>query len=379
MSRAGGKLLADQLAVHGTEVAFCVPGESYIGLLDGLYDSPIRLITCRHEAGAANMAEAYGKLTGRPGICMVTRGPGATHASVGVHTAFQDSTPLILLIGQVAVRPGGARGVPGDRLPADVRSAREVGRADRPCRPDPRAASRAPTATACAGRPGPVVLALPEDMLAASSDAADAPPFQRIQASPAASDLDSLRDLLAGAERPFAIIGGGGWTAAAAADLQAFLEANPLPAGAAFRRQDALDNDSPSYAGDVGIGINPALAERVRDADVLLVVGPRLGEMTTSGYTLLDVPRPRQRLVHVHPGAEELGRVYQAELPILSGMEQFARGGPRPARRAALGGLDGAGPRRLRGVAAAPGGPRPGRPRRLSGALAYSPPERDRQ
>ena len=322
MSRAGGKLLADQLAVHGTEVAYCVPGESYIGLLDGLYDSPIRLVTCRHEASAANMAEAYGKLTGRPGVCMVTRGPGATHAAVGVHTAFQDSTPMILLVGQVSSvqeEREAFQEIDYRRMFGPLAKwVAQIDHADR----IPELIARAYT-TACAGRPGPVVLALPEDMLAAVSDAADAPAFHRIQPSPAASDLESLRGLLEAAERPFAIIGGGGWTPAAAADLQTFLEANVLSAGAAFRRQDAIDNASPSYAGDVGIGINPALAERVRSADLLLVVGPRLGEMTTSGYTLLDVPKPRQTLVHVHPGAEELGRVYQAELPILSGMEQF--------------------------------------------------------
>jgi acetolactate synthase I/II/III large subunit len=323
MSRAGGKLLADQLAVHGTEVAFCVPGESYLDLLDGLYGSAIRLITCRHEASAANMAEAYGKLTGRPGVCMVTRGPGATQAAVGVHTAFQDSTPLILLVGQVS----SAQEEREAFQEVDYRRmfgplAKWVAQIDRVDR-IPELIARA-YATACSGRPGPVVLALPEDMLAASSDAPDAPRFRRVQPSPAPADIDALGDLLSGATRPFAIVGGGGWTPAAAAGLRTFLEANELPAGAAFRRQDAIDNDSPSYAGDVGIGINPALAGRVRDADLLLVVGPRLGEMTTSGYTLLDVPKPKQTLVHVHPGAEELGRVYQADLPILSGMEEFA-------------------------------------------------------
>jgi acetolactate synthase I/II/III large subunit len=323
MSRAGGKLLADQLAVHGTEVAFCVPGESYLDLLDGLYGSAIRLITCRHEASAANMAEAYGKLTGRPGVCMVTRGPGATQAAVGVHTAFQDSTPLILLVGQVS----SAQEEREAFQEVDYRRmfgplAKWVAQIDRVDR-IPELIARA-YATACSGRPGPVVLALPEDMLAASSEAPDAPRFRRVQPSPAPADIDALGDLLAGATRPFAIVGGGGWTPAAAAGLRTFLEANELPAGAAFRRQDAIDNDSPSYAGDVGIGINPALAGRVRDTDLLLVVGPRLGEMTTSGYTLLDVPKPKQTLVHVHPGAEELGRVYQADLPILSGMEEFA-------------------------------------------------------
>jgi acetolactate synthase I/II/III large subunit len=323
VSRRGGKLLADQLAVHGTDIAFCVPGESYLELLDGLYDSPVRLITCRHEASAANMAEAYGKLTGRPGVCMVTRGPGATQASVGVHTAFQDSTPLILLVGQVASSQEEREAfqeVDYRRMFGPL--AKWVAQIDRVDR-IPELLARAYT-VACAGRPGPVVLALPEDMLAAESDAADAPPFQVMQPSPAQADIESLRGLLASAERPFAIIGGAGWTPRASKDLRPFLEANDLPAGAAFRRQDSLDNDSPSYAGDVGMGINPALAQRVRDADVLLVVGARLGEMTTSGYTLLEVPKPRQALVHVHPGAEELGRVYQAELPILSGMEQFA-------------------------------------------------------
>jgi acetolactate synthase-1/2/3 large subunit len=323
VSRRGGKLLADQLAVHGTDAAFCVPGESYVELLDGLYSSPIRLITCRHEASAANMAEAYGKLTGRPGVCMVTRGPGATQASVGVHTAFQDSTPLILLIGQVASSQEEREAfqeVDYRRMFGPLAKwVAQIEQVDR----IPELLARAYT-TACAGRPGPVVLALPEDMLAAESDAADAPAFRVVQPSPGAAELESLRGLLASAERPLAILGGGGWTPATSTHLRPFLEANALAAGAAFRRQDALDNDSPSYVGDVGIGINPALAERVRDADLLLVVGPRLGEMTTSGYTLLDVPRPRQTLVHVHPGAEELGRVYQADLPILSGMEQFA-------------------------------------------------------
>jgi acetolactate synthase I/II/III large subunit len=323
MKRRGGKLLADQLAVHGTEIAFCVPGESYVELLDGLYDSPVRLITCRHEAGAANMAEAYGKLTGRPGICMVTRGPGATQASVGVHTAFQDSTPLILLVGQVASNQEEREAfqeIDYRRMFGPLTKwVAQIDRVDR----IPELVARA-YATACAGRPGPVVLALPEDMLRAESDAADAPRFRAIQPSPSTADVGSLRDVLARAERPLAILGGAGWTPAVSAHLRRFLEDSALPAVAAFRRQDALDNDSPSYAGELGIGVNPALLRRVRDADVLLAVGPRLGEMTTAGYTLLDVPRPRQTLVHVHPGPEELGRVYQPDVPILSGMEAFA-------------------------------------------------------
>jgi acetolactate synthase-1/2/3 large subunit len=323
VSRHGGKVLVDQLALHGAELAFCVPGESFLPVLDGLYESPVRLIVCRHEGGAANMADAYGKLTGRPGICIVTRGPGATHASVGVHTAFQDSTPLILLVGQVASNQEEREAfqeVDYRRMFGPL--AKWVAQIDRAER-IPELVARA-FATATSGRPGPVVLALPEDMLRAEVDVADARPYRPAQAHPSPEDLAVLQELLAGAERPVVLLGGGGWTPHASADLRVFLEANDLPAGAAFRRQDSLDNDSPSYVGDVGIGINPALASRVREADLLLVVGPRLGEMTTSGYTLLEPPTPRQALVHVHPGAEELSRVYQPTLPILSGMEQFA-------------------------------------------------------
>jgi acetolactate synthase I/II/III large subunit len=324
VSRHGGKVLVDQLVAHGADTAFCVPGESYIALLDGLYESPIRLITCRHEAGAANMADAYGKLTGRPGICIVTRGPGATHASVGVHTAFQDSTPLILLVGQVASDQEEREAFQEiDYRRMFGQMAKWVAQIDRVDR-IPELIARA-FATACSGRPGPVVLALPEDMLTSSSDAADAVRFNAAQAHPGAEQLERLEALLRRAERPLAIVGGATWTSATSESMREFFEANELPAGAAFRRQDALDNDSPSYVGDVGIGINPKLTARVRESDLLLVVGPRLGEMTTSGYTLLESPTPAQTLVHVHPGAEELGRVYRAELPILSGMEQFSR------------------------------------------------------
>jgi acetolactate synthase-1/2/3 large subunit len=336
VTRHGGKLLADQLAVHGVDTAFCVPGESYLPLLDGLHGSSIRLVTCRHEAGAANMAEAHAKLTGKPGVCMVTRGPGATHASVGVHTAFQDSTPLLLLVGQVASdqeEREAFQEVDYRRMFGPLTQwVAQVDRVDR----IPELVARA-LSTACAGRPGPVVLALPEDVLAAETDATDADAFRVARAAPDPAAVEEAAGLLARAERPFAIVGGGGWTAGATAHLQPFLERAGIPAGAAFRRQDALDNDSPVYAGDVGIGINPKLAARVRDADVLLVIGARLGEMTTSRYTLLDVPRPRQALVHVHPGAEELGRVYQADVPVLSAPEPFCAAlaghdvGPRPS------------------------------------------------
>jgi acetolactate synthase I/II/III large subunit len=323
VTRSGGQLLVDQLVVQGVDAAFCVPGESYLAVLDALRDAPIRLLTCRHEAGAANMADAYGKLTGRPGVCLVTRGPGATQASVGVHTAFQDSTPLLLLVGQVAsdqVEREAFQELDYRRVFGEMAKwVAQIDRADRV----PEYVARA-FATACSGRPGPVVLALPEDVQTATTDVADARPFHAVQPYPAPSDVERLRELLAASERPLAILGGAGWSARSSEGLRVFLEANELPAGAAFRRQDALDNASPSYVGDVGIGLNPKLAARVRDADLLLVVGPRLGEMTTSGYTLLRSPTPEQTLVHVHPGAEELGRVYRPELPILAGMEQFA-------------------------------------------------------
>jgi acetolactate synthase I/II/III large subunit len=319
VSRHGGKLLVDQLSVHGADTVFSVPGESFLAVLDGFYESPIRLITCRHEAGAANMADAYGKLTGRPGICIVTRGPGATQASVGVHTAFQDSTPLILLVGQVASdqeEREAFQEVDYRRMFGPMAKwVAQIERADR----IPEYVARA-FSTACAGRPGPVVLALPEDMLASETDAADAEPFHVVQPHPSPVQIDVMRRALGRAERPFVLAGGAGWTPRASVGIREFAEANALPVGAAFRRQDAIDNDSPSYVGDVGIGINPKLAARVREADLLLVVGPRLGEMTTSGYTLVR----EQPLIHVHPGAEELGRVYRPALPILSGMEQFA-------------------------------------------------------
>jgi acetolactate synthase-1/2/3 large subunit len=319
VSGHGGKLLADALAVQGVDTVFGVPGESFLAFLDGLYDSPIRLVTCRHEAGAANMADAYGKLTGRPGVCVVTRGPGATQASVGVHTAFQDSTPLVLLVGQVASdqeEREAFQEIDYRRMFGPL--AKWVAQIDRVDRL-PEYVHRAFT-TACAGRPGPVVLALPEDMLASPVDVAPGERYHVVHPHPAAAQIDALRALLERAERPFVLVGGPAWTEGTADALREFVEANALPAGAAFRRQDALDNDSPSYVGDVGIGINPKLAQRVRDADLLLAIGPRLGEITTSGYTLVG----GQTLVHVHPGAEELGRVYRPELPILSGVEEFA-------------------------------------------------------
>jgi len=334
--RTGGQVLIDQLKIHGVDTAFCVPGESYLAALDALHDAPeIKLIVCRQEGGAAYMAEAYGKMTGRPGICFVTRGPGATNASIGVHTAFQDSTPMILFIGQVArdqVEREAFQEIDFRRMYGPMTKwVTEIDDAAR----IPEYVSQA-FHRAVNGRPGPVVLALPEDMLTDRVDVADAGRYQPAQPSPSAAQMHDLRDRLDDAKHPFMILGGGGWSPAAVADIRAFAEAANLPVGCSFRCQDLFDNSHQNYAGDVGIGINPKLAERVKNADLLIVVGARLGEMTTSGYTLLNIPVPKQKLVHVHPGAEELGRVYQAVLPINAGMAEFAAMakalGPVPAR-----------------------------------------------
>jgi acetolactate synthase-1/2/3 large subunit len=315
--RTGGRILVDNLLVQGVDLAFCVPGESYLPVLDALYDARdrLRLIVCRHEGGASYMGEAYGKLTGRPGIVFVTRGPGASNAAIGIHTAAQDSTPLIVFVGQVggdfadreAFQEIDYRRMYG----GIVKWAAQIDRAERV----PEYVARA-FRVAQSGRPGPVVLALPEDMLAASAEVADVARVVVPAVAPATASLLQLRAMLAAARRPLVIAGGSGWNAAACADLVRFSESNALPVACAFRSQDVFDNRHPNYAGDVGIGINPSLGARVRDADVLLVIGERLGEMVTGGYTLLEAPQPKQSLVHVHPGADELGRVYQPALAI---------------------------------------------------------------
>lgn len=323
-SRTGGRVLADQLRLHGLTQAFCVPGESYLALLDALVDhrDAITLTVCRQEGGAAYMAEAAGKLTGRPGVCLVTRGPGALNAAVGLHVAQQDSTPMLLLVGQVArgMREREAfqeidlKAVFGSmaKWVADIDDARRI----------PEMIAHAVHA-ATAGRPGPVVLGLPEDMLRDTVTVADAPPYRPARPHPGPADMAAFHALLSGAERPLVIAGGAPWSAAAKADLEAFAGANGLPVGVSFRCQDYVDNTLPVYAGDVGIGINPALARRVREADLLMVIGPRLGEMTTSGYTLLEVPAPHQTLVHVHADAGELGRVYTPRLAINAAPDAF--------------------------------------------------------
>jgi acetolactate synthase-1/2/3 large subunit len=323
--RSGGHLLADQLVVQGVELAFCVPGESYLALLDGLFShrDRLRVVTCRHEAAAANAADAYGKLTGRPGVCMVTRGPGATHASTGVHTAMQDSTPLVLLVGQVPREHRGREAFQEvDYEQMFGRLAKWVFEIDRAER-IPELVARA-FETALGGRPGPVVLALPEDMLVETTDAPDAAPVVRAASGPAPEALARMGELLTAAERPLAIVGGGGWTPEGADDIGAYLVAGGIPAAASFRCQDVIDNRLPIYCGDLGLGVNPALARRVREADLVLAIGTRLSETETGGYTYLTPPVPAQTLVHVHQDANEIGRVYRPELGIVSGLPEFA-------------------------------------------------------
>ena len=320
----GGRILVDALLTHGVDAAFCVPGESYLPVLDALHDEQerIRLYVCRQDGGASFMAEAYGKLTGRPGICFVTRGPGATNASIGVHTAQQDSTPMILFVGQVGsdvVEREGFQEIDYRRMFGGIAKwVAQIDRADRIHELVSHAFH-----VAVAGRPGPVVLALPEDVLAARLAPVVSRPYQRVAASPSGAQMGRLRELLAAARRPVLVAGGSGWSAEGCDDLRRFAERNGLPVACSFRRQDLFDNRHPQYIGDVGIGIAPRLQQRLQEADLILSVGSRLGEMATGGYTLLDIPCPKQRLVHVHPGAEELGRVYQADLLVNSGLPEF--------------------------------------------------------
>jgi len=322
--RTGGQVLVDALEVHGCRHAYLVPGESYLAVLDALHDSTITTVGARHEGGAAIMAEAHGKLTGEPGVAMVTRGPGATNAAHGLHIAFQDSTPMILFVGQVARDTSDREAFQEiDYRRMFGECAKWVGQIEDPGR-IPEFISRA-YHTALAGRPGPVVLALPEDMLVALSDVADAKPHRIAEPAPEPAAMAEFRDRLAAAERPIVVAGGPGWDEAARDGLLAFSEMNGLPVGVSFRAQDRFDNSHPNYVGHVGIGIIPGLADMVKEADLLIVLGARMGEMTTSGYSLVDVPQPRQALMHVYPGAEELGRVYQPTLPINASVGSFLR------------------------------------------------------
>jgi acetolactate synthase-1/2/3 large subunit len=333
-----GHLLVQCLVEQGVTHAFGVPGESYLAVLDGFhcYRDQIRFVINRQEGGAAFMAEAHGKLSGRPGVCFVTRGPGATNASIGVHTAFQDSTPMVLFVGDVASDMRDREAFQEvDYLsffgPSTKGFAKRVERIDDVCR-IPEYVARA-FATAMNGRPGPVVLVLPEDMLTQTvvphaTTGLLPMALPRVAAVEAWSDpgsLRTLREMLLKSERPIMIAGGGGWTVQAAQALQRFAENWKLPVGNAFRFQDTFDNLHPLYAGDVGIGINPRLATRIKDSDLVIAIGARLGEMTSGGYTLFEVPRPKQLLVHIHASAEELNRIYQADLAINATMNAAAR------------------------------------------------------
>lgn len=331
--KTGGQLIVEALEANSVERIFCVPGESYLAVLDALHDSPIRTIVCRQEGGAAMMADCHGRLTGRPGICFVTRGPGATNASAGIHIARQDSIPLILFIGQVASHAKEREAFqeidyrafygPIAKWATEIDDAARI----------PEIVTRA-FSVATSGRPGPVVISLPEDMLTSMAAAPTALPFTPVETRPGQAELAELERLLAKAERPFAILGGTRWDAKAVADFQSIAEAWSLPVGVQFRRQMLFDHLHPNYAGDVGIGINPKLADYIRNSDLILLVGGRFGEMPSSDYTLLKSPYPDQKLMHVHPDSSELGRVYRPTLPVNASPSAFAEAfaGRKPAR-----------------------------------------------
>jgi len=322
--RSGGRVLVDNLRLHGCTRIFCVPGESYLDVLDALFDTPeIDVVVAKHEGAAANMAEADGKLTGAPGVCFVTRGPGATHATVGVHTARQDSTPMILFVGQVARAHRDREGfqevafpemfAPLAKWAAQIDDARRI----------PEYLARA-FQVATSGRPGPVVLSLPEDVLAQVVRLDDPQPYRPTASAPVPADLGRLRTALDQAARPLLVVGGSGWTAESAAGLRDFAAAFDLPVAASFRRQDIVDNHSDQYVGHLSLGMDPRLADAVRQADLIVAVGSRLSEVTTGGYSLLTAPRPAQRLVHVMPSGDEIGRVYQPDVAIAATLGEFA-------------------------------------------------------
>ena len=322
--RTGGQILVDTLLLHGVDTVFCVPGESYLATLDAFHDvqDRVNLVVCRQEGGVTNMADAWGKMTGNPGIAFVTRGPGATNASVGIHTAHQDSTPLILFVGQVGrdmAEREAFQEVDYRRMFGEM--TKWVAQIDNPAR-IPEMVSRA-FHVSTSGRPGPVVLALPEDMQTERADAEDGQPYHTAQANPGAADMDRFREMLSAAKKPLVLAGGGGWTQAACDDLATFAERNDLPVSVAFRRQDLMNNLHPNYAGVIGLGLNPTLKQRLDESDLLIVVGPQLGEIVTGGYTYFSFPKPRQTMIHISAGVDEIGKVYQADLGINSGMAEF--------------------------------------------------------
>jgi acetolactate synthase-1/2/3 large subunit len=322
-SRTGAEILVDALLANGLAVGFGVPGESYLAVLDAMRAKRFDFVVCRQEGGAAMMADAAGRLTGKPGLCFVTRGPGATNAASGIHVASQDSTPLLVFVGQVARRFRHREAFQELDYRAVFGSMTKwVVEIDDPAR-IPELVSRA-IRTACQGRPGPVVVALPEDMLAESAAAADAPAVVPAETWPGLSDMAQLQKLLWAAKRPIALVGGGGWSEAGVARLARFAERFRLPVAPTFRRQSLMSAEHPCYAGDLGIAPNPKLIERIAQADLVLLLGARLGEMPSQGYTALEIPSPRQKLVHVHSDVGELGRVYQPALAINATPDAFA-------------------------------------------------------
>ncbi|MBY6206225.1 thiamine pyrophosphate-binding protein [Halomonas sp. DP3Y7-2] len=325
--RNGGQILMDQLRLHGARRVFLVPGESYLPCIDALNEhrGAIDPIVCRQESGAAYMAEAYGKLTNEPGICFVTRGPGATNASIGVHTAYQDSTPMILFVGQVGndfVEREAFQEIDYRRMFGPM--AKWVAQIDATDR-IPEYIARA-YRVATSGRPGPVVLALPEDTLWGEAEVADARPMAALHSYPSRDQLAELKARLAEAERPFLLIGGSGWTSEAQAQMVAFAERFDLPVGVAWRRLECYDQHDERFAGHVGFAMDDALRERLKHSDLLIAVGTRMGEATSEGYSWIQSPSPRQTLVHVYPDPEELGRVYHADLAINADVVGFASG-----------------------------------------------------
>jgi acetolactate synthase-1/2/3 large subunit len=339
--RHGGKILVDQLEAQGATAAFTVPGESFLAALDGLYDSNrIKTVICRQEGGASMMAEAWGKITGEPGICMVTRGPGAANAMAGLHVAQQDSTPMVACIGLPDLGHEDREAFQEIEVKQLFSSFVKWAAVIRQTERIPEYVSHA-FHMARSGRPGPVVLGLPEDMLAAECAAVDAKAMRLPGAEPAAADMDLLQAKLAAAQRPLMIVGGPGWSREVQKAVEAFADRFDLPVAPAFRYQDYVDNRHRCHVGCAGIGIDPALADAIKSSDLLIAVGARLGEMTTSRYTLLHVPNPRQFLVHVHPSPNELGSVYRADLPIATTAAAFAEalGRLQPPARIAWAGL----------------------------------------
>lgn len=319
----GGQLLVKALQTHGTERVFCVPGESYLPVLDALYDSDIKNTVCRHEGGAAMMAEAWGKLKGQPGICFVTRGPGATNATSGLHVALQDSSPMILFIGQISENLREREAFQEvDYRQFLGKSVKWVAEIDDPARINEMVSRAFHTATS--GRPGPVALALPESTLSSIAPFVHTEPWKQIETYPGPQELHQLSQMIATSKRPIAILGGSRWSLSSVTKMQSIAEAWQLPVACSFRRQMLFDHNHANYAGDVGIGINPDLKKRIEHSDLVILIGGRFSEIPSQNYELLSVPKPQQALVHVYPGAEELGRVYQASLAIHASPEAFA-------------------------------------------------------